>query len=148
MPHHKIDMAGQMREAKALELRVAGHSWEEVARLAGYTTKSNAFKAANSLLKKNVAEDVETYRALEDMRLDKLWQAVYPLAVGYTETTVDDDGEPCIVVHPVDMAAVDRAVKIAERRSRLQGLDIKPDKDDIPASVVLIREVVAPLDKL
>jgi hypothetical protein len=148
MPHKHIDMAAQLRRAKALELRVQGHTWAEVAKLAGYPTATGAFKAAQALLDAHVTQDIDSYRKLEDMRLDTLLRSIWRMCTGYTEESTDDNGDKCEVTHDPDLFAVDRAIRIADRRAKLLGLDIKPDKDDIPASVVLIREVAAPLDKL
>ena len=66
--------------------------------------------------------NTEQYRTIEANRLERLLRAMYPLAVGRPAER-DDDG---LITRPEidpDPAAVDRVIKIMERRAKLLGLD-------------------------
>lgn len=93
------------RQAQALKLRAAGTGYEEIARAVGYANASGAFKAVVCGLKKTLAEPANELRTLELKRLDN-----YLLAISKQ-------------VQSGDLKAIDRAIKISERRSRLLGLD-------------------------
>lgn len=145
MPHTHIDMSAQLRASRALEMRVAGKKWKDIASACGYASASRCFEAANNLLAKVVTPNVEDYRKIEDMRLDALWEAVYPKAVG--ETVIDNE-TGAMVKTEVDLDAVAMLVRISARRSKLHGLDAKTDQGDYMPGQVLIREIAAPVDKV
>ena len=64
-----------------------------------------------------IAETAEEVRQIELDRLDEMHSRVYPVALGTEEI-------------PPDMRAVDRVLKIGERRAALLGIDA-PQKADI-----------------
>lgn len=95
------------RRLKALSLRQAGASFRDIASQLG-VSRQQAYRdvdAALSELAELQREKTEKLRALELARLDRLLLAVWPRAQGG------------------DLQAVDRAVRILERISRLMGLD-------------------------
>jgi hypothetical protein len=93
------------KQRKALELRKAGTPFEVIARELGYRGPSSAYNAVMSALRKTLQEPADEVRNLELTRLDnlllKLWHRA--LAGRYT--------------------AIDRVLKILERRAKLLGLD-------------------------
>ena len=98
---------GIEREEQALELRRAGASYREIAR-----SLSISLRTAHSVVQRGigrhiaaVAEQGEHVLALELDRLDRLLRAVWPQAI---------QGQP---------QAIDRALRIIERRSAFLGLD-------------------------
>jgi hypothetical protein len=100
-------LAAREREQRAVQLRRAGMSYDAIAKTLE-CTRSGAFKAVARVLAriaKDAREDAGLIRDLEVQRLDALLVAVWPKAV------------------KGDVAAVDRALRIAERRARLLGLD-------------------------
>ncbi len=93
------------RHLQALELRKAGVTYEQIAGQLGYSNASGARKAVASALKATLREPAEELRELEVVRLDAmllpLWRRV----------------------QAGDEKAVDRVLRIMERRARLLGLD-------------------------
>jgi hypothetical protein len=105
------------RERKALELRKAGASFDEIAKALDYADKSGAFYAIKRALSDIVPPAVDEMRTLEGERLDALLAAVWKQAM---------DG---------DLKAVDRVLRIIDQRARLLGLNA-------PVQVGLNGEVV------
>jgi hypothetical protein len=96
------------RKRRALELRRAGASYEQIADQIGYANRGGAHKAVTSALKTAVQEQADELRTLECERLDRLLLAVWKAAI---------DG---------DLKAIDRALRIQEQRARLLGLNLLP----------------------
>jgi hypothetical protein len=93
------------RHLRALELRKAGATYETIAGQLGYANASGARKAVASALKATLREPAEELRTLELARLDAMALALWRRV---------QDG---------DEKAVDRVLRIMERRARLLGLD-------------------------
>lgn len=93
------------RQRRALELRIAGKTLEQIAVELGYAGPQGADQAIRRALRKTLQEPADTLRVLELIRLDKLMAGLWPFAVlGKTE-------------------AIDRVLKIMDRRAKLMGLD-------------------------
>lgn len=116
------------RDREACRLRARGASYEAIAEQLGYGDASHARRAVNACLVAVQAEGVEELRAVQNYQLDVLTQTVIEVlerrhlvisasgkVVEHGDTTITDDG-------PV-LAAVDRLLKIMERRAKLNGLD-------------------------
>lgn len=115
------------RAALAAELRSKGWTYTRIAEHVGYTHRADAYNAVKKVLEETVREAGENVRALELERLDRLEAAANEVlerehvtvsngrVVVLHETPLPDDG-------PV-LAAIDRLLKIQERRARLLGLD-------------------------
>jgi len=117
MSQHKSSqhtILAQERGQQALGLRKQGYTLEEIAHISGYADRSGAYRAVMRALKRLPPEPLEGSRTLELMRLDALWRAVWPQA---------EQG---------DLKAIQTALKIIERRSKLQGLDIAPEPRKAP----------------
>lgn len=102
----KALIAAQRRK-DAVELRKAGATFEQIGAQLGITRQA-AFRTVNVALAKVNAEiiaEADTMRSLELERLDKLWQTMYKQAVTGNQ------------------GAVDRCLKISERRAKLLGMD-------------------------
>ena len=102
----RIDVA--RRRARLLELRRAGLTFQEIVDQhpdLGYKRASNAAQDATRALRKVLEEPARDVLALELSRLDALTQALWTAA------------------RRGDVKAVDRIVRIMERRARLLGLD-------------------------
>lgn len=101
----KIDYAH--RRIEALNLRRTGMGYRDIAKNLGVSPKrayeivSQAFEE----LKNDQHHTAEEVRAIELERLDKMLESIWPK------------------VEKGDVAALDRAVKIQERRAKLLGLD-------------------------
>ena len=99
------------RQAQAVALRRAGLTFDEIAVRLGIK-KQSAHSLVVRLLtqvRAEIDEGAEALRALELVRLDALHARLWPLAMD------------------ADLSAVDRILRIAERRAKLLGLDA-PDR--------------------
>lgn len=112
------------KRASAVELRKAGATFEEIATAVGYSSKGTAYKAVEQALREAVREPAQQLIELEVQRLDLMLRALWPSVVR---------GQ---------LGAVDRALRVAERRARLLGLDAAqavhhsgPDGGPIPVDV-------------
>lgn len=97
------------RSMKALELRKAGATYENIAQMLGYSSKSTAFSAVNRLMQTAKREGSKEAFEIELRRLDDLFMTLWPLA---------RQGE---------MPAIDRCLRIMERRAKMLGIDA-PDR--------------------
>ena len=93
------------RQRQALELRKAGVTFETIATQLGYRNRSGAYKAVMSALRRTLQEPADEVRRLELERLDALLLALWSQA------------------RQGHQGAIDRCLKIAERRAKLLGLD-------------------------
>ena len=95
------------RQQQAVELRRSGRSYREIARQVGIGVASAHRLVAGAMadVRSAVAEDIVELRALELSRLDGLTVALWPKA------------------RRGELPAVDRVLKIMERRAKLLGLD-------------------------
>lgn len=118
------------RQGKALVLRQAGHTYEQIAKALGYAQKSGAHAAVKEALKMCFREAAEEVRALELERLDSLWITFFPLAKA-------GDGD-----------SLDRCLKIMARRAMLLGLDIHRHQITARVEAGPIREITVSDDEL
>lgn len=93
------------RTLQALELRKAGLAYTVIADKLGYATRGAAWAAVMRALKRTLQEPADEVRALEVERLDALYLQMFSRAM------------------KGDYGAVDRCIKISERRAKLLGLD-------------------------
>jgi hypothetical protein len=97
------------RAIQALELRKAGVGYELIAQRLNYSNRSAAYRAVSRLLGSMEKEATQDMREVELRRLDDLFLSIYKKA---------RDG---------DLAAVDRCLRIMERRAKIAGIDA-PEK--------------------
>lgn len=97
------------RRTRAVELALAGYSYDEIAEQLGYANRSGAWKAIQGVLDAQLVEGVSQYRRLELARLDALQSA------HWTEATAEGSTK-----------AADLILKIMDRRMKLLGLDQIP----------------------
>lgn len=128
------------RDAAAVRLRTEGLTYRQIANQLGFAAPSGAHRAVERGLDAIRAEEAETLRQLELHRLDLLHQRAW------SELTRDDeDSQP--------LAAIDRLLRVQERRAKLLGLDARPDTaqpavtvtlhQGVPVDTVLARVVAA-----
>jgi hypothetical protein len=116
------------RHLQALELRKAGISYARIAEALGFNSPQAAWKAVNSALKKTVQEPADELRTLEVERLDAAAAAIYPS------------------VKQGQYGAIDRWIKIMERRAKLLGLDA-PTKTDVTSGGDKITVTIKGIDE-
>lgn len=116
------------RQLKALELRKAGVTYVRIAEALGYANPMGAWKAVNAALKKTLQEPSDDLRKIEVERLDAMLFALYPSAMKGMQ------------------GAVDRVLKIMERRAKLLGLDA-PVKADVTSGGEKITVTIKGIDE-
>jgi hypothetical protein len=129
------------RDARAAQLRADGWTYPAIAAALGFASKGHANDAVKRALAATVREPSDQLRALELERLDKMYRA----ATGVLErphVTVSqgrvvvmpgqDGGEVPVPDDAPVLTAIDRLLKVQERRAKLLGLDapLKVDVSD------------------
>ncbi len=134
---HKEKVQSEKRK-KCLEMREAGYSYEEIAEAMGWKGRSTARKFVQRALKATYQEPADAVRQMELRRLDRLARGIWQQALG-TPATEDKEAEP------PSLFAMDRLMKLMDRRARLLGLDapikVKTDQN-IQGSISGIARVI------
>lgn len=132
------------RDAEAAQLRASGKTYDQIADALGFSDRSLARRAVERALAATVREPADELRQLELIRLDALW--VEAVKVMTTEHITVNNGR-VIVVDGVPLkddgptlSAIDRLLKIMERRAKLIGLD-SPAKVEVMTIDALDREI-------
>ena len=74
--HTAQELAEQRkREHDAVQLALAGATYQQIAEQLGYASKGNAWRAVHRLLARVDSEDAEALRTVEGSRLDRLQTA-------------------------------------------------------------------------
>ena len=123
------------RRRKALELRKAGANYQQIADRLGLANKSMAWQAVHAAIRDIVREPAEAVLTIELARLDALLLGVWTAAKAG------------------DVRAIDRALRIMERRSAYLGLDAPKrtehtGKDGGPIELDLSKLTEAQIDRL
>jgi hypothetical protein len=103
---HQVPLTERRRSA--VQLRIQGKSWQEIADLLGYDSKGTACGDVRRALQKAVADlavPLEEYRQLELDRLDAMQDALWGKVL---------EG---------DTRAIDTSLRLMDRRAKLLGLD-------------------------
>ena len=140
-------LAIRERRNKALRLRADGMTYDEIAQKLEYKSAANAGQDVQRALVASTREASAEVRQIELARLDILWTKAMQILCRRHVTVsqgrvVVRDGKEIIDDMPA-LAAIDRLVKIQERRAKLLGLDA-PLKHE----VVTIDMVEAEIGKL
>lgn len=116
------DEATALRDAEACRLRGRGMGYLKIAEQLGYADASGAHRAVQRGLQSIRQESAEELRRIELERLDDMYERTlavlertHPAVSAGKVLDVEDDGPR--------LAAVDRLLRIQERRARLLGLD-------------------------
>lgn len=110
------------RMARAIQLREQGATYEQISTTLG-VSKKRAYEDVRDALKEITREPAEDLFKIELQRLDRLWQVAFKAALSG------------------DMTAMDRAIKLIDRRAKLLGLDapkelkINAENVDLDATV-------------
>jgi hypothetical protein len=119
------DLNVAQREKLVLDLRLQGYEFAEIAKMAGYSNASGAWKAWQRAIARIPAASAEQERKLQSMRLDELLRA-------YWVKAIEGDGW-----------SMDRVLRNLERRAALLGLDVK--SGDVPSAVsAYVKTIVLP----
>lgn len=126
------------RDAQAARLRTRGYSYQRIAEELGYNQKGDAHHAVKRVLDATVRDAGDELRTLELERLDSMYVSVvevlerkhFTVSNGKIIYMGDDPLEDDAPV----LMAVDRLLKIQERRAKLLGLDL-PQKVEVSGEV-------------
>jgi hypothetical protein len=99
------------RQKQAIELRLAGCTFEDIAQALGYSGKGAAFKAVTKGLEKSLQEPADNLRKLQRRRLERILRSWFPLAI-----RSNHEGGP-------HEAAADKCLKILHQMAALEGLN-------------------------
>lgn len=134
------------RDAEAARLRTRGLTYRQIADELGMAGPGKAHEAVRRVLAETTQEAANDLRMVELERLDQMYQAALKVletehyAVSHGRIIYrDDDGKPLADDGPV-LAAIDRLLKIQERRAKLLGLDA-PAKTNVTVSDAITSEI-------
>lgn len=136
------------RDAEAARLRARGKSYQQIADTLGYSSRADARRGVQLILVETVAEPAAEVREMQLVQLDELTQAALDvlerrhITVSHGRVIYDDDGTVIEDDGPV-LAAIDRLLRIQERRAKLLGLDA-PSRHE----VVTLSAVEAEIERL
>jgi len=117
---------------KALDLAVGGKSYDYIAQECGYNSPQAAWNAVSRMLKAQFQPAVKELRGMQIQRIDNMLDAIWAS------------------VRAGNLLAMDRALRLEERRAKLLGLDapIKTANvdgtDETPVSVSIPASAIAP----
>lgn len=144
------------RDAQACRLRRDGYTYEQIASELGYAGRGEAYNGVQRALLAIVQEPAEELRTLEIERLDYMYFKVLEVLHRQHFTVQNGKivtlyGQPLPDDSPV-LAAVDRLLRIQERRAKLLGLDAPKQieiitLDAIQAEIRRLEESMAARDR-
>jgi hypothetical protein len=119
-----------LRQTQAIALRVKGYSFREIAKELEISVGQAHHDVRSAMVEfdDQAAADVELERKTQSKRLESALRSVSEVLAA---DVYDSDGN---VDHELKLKAIDRIVKLEERRSKLLGLDM-PTKTEIDARV-------------
>jgi hypothetical protein len=109
--HATVHRARERKSNAALEMRLAGASWDDIAEVLGYPTARQAIVATEKALERELKTEHSqaTMRTLAGRRLERLLRAVW-------SKSIDPN-------HPDQLIAHQRALAVIDRHIKLYGLD-------------------------
>jgi uncharacterized small protein (DUF1192 family) len=149
MPASKAQRAATAkRRADAVSMRIAGADFDTIAEKLGYADRASAHKDITRALETAVLEQtaaVEIHRAEELQRLDALLAEAWTVlkrqhvTVSHGRIIKDDFDEPILDDGPT-LSAIDRILKIQERKAKFLGLDA-PQRHEVVSVDALDAEI-------
>lgn len=115
------------KQRRALELRMAGRSWSDIAKAVGYSNHTGAIAAVKVALEKTLQEPAQHYRALTLERLTRILQVYWTDMLNH------------------DLQATDRVLRVISDMRSLLGLDA-PIKEEVSISGRIEHDYRAELD--
>lgn len=134
------------RDAEAARLRTRGLTYRQIAAELDMAGPGKAYEAVRRVLAETTQEAADDLRTVELERLDLMYQAALKvletehLTISHGKVIYrDDTGLPLADDGPV-LVAIDRMLKIQERRAKLLGLDA-PTKANVTVSDAITTEI-------
>lgn len=144
-------------DAEAVQLRADGKTYRQIAAIQG-CSPTTAHARVDRAIKAVPVDAVENLRAVELDRLDEMHQVALTqlrtdaVRVDHGRIVRDEDGNP-IIDHGAKLVALDRLLKIQDRRAKLLGLDAPSrsrieviTEDAVDAEIRRLEAEVAALD--
>jgi predicted transcriptional regulator len=134
------------RDAEAARLRSRGLTYRQIAEQLGLAGPGKAHEAVKRVLKETVQEAADDLRMVELERLDQMYQAALKVlesehyAVSHGRVIYLEDGGPPLTDNGPVLQAIDRLLKVQERRAKLLGLDA-PTKANVTVSDAMTEEI-------
>lgn len=122
---NRHSLQAKERPFAAVQLRLMGWSYREIAEKLGYGDQSGAYQAINGLIMQTIQPATDALRALEVERLDMMLEQAYDTAIGA-------NGK-------VSLEGLDRVIAIEKLRIRLLGLEA-PRQVDVHAVIDRVAE--------
>ena len=119
---HRNRALAAARRVRAVELRTAGHTYDQIATELGYANRGTVYRVVANALETQTVESVENLRSLEVERLDLLQVAVWQKAM-------EGDVQSAI--------AVMRCIMARCRLLGLEGSDLLQAADPRPRTLVV-----------
>lgn len=148
----------RQKENRAIELRSKGWSLAAIAAELGYASSSSVLDAIQRGLDRAPAETAPMHRALMDVKLDGYEKIAYDVLERFHYVVVTsgpkagsivyappEDGEAPLQDSAPVLAALDRLLRIQERRAKLHGTDA-PSKRSV--EVVTKDALVAEMERM
>lgn len=134
------------RDAEAARLRSRGLTYRQIADELGMAGPGKAHEAVKRVLTETVGEAAEDLRMVELERLDQMYQAALKVletehyAVSHGKVIYLEEGGPPLTDDGPVLQAIDRLLKVQERRAKLLGLDA-PAKTNVTVSDAITSEI-------
>ncbi|MFI2663263.1 hypothetical protein [Micromonospora carbonacea] len=146
------------RRAEAVAMRMTGASFQAIADALGYSSRGAACQDVTRALEAAIAEQTratDIYREEELQRLDLLLAEAWAVlkrqhvTVSHGRVIRDEDTDQPLIDDGPTLAAIDRVLKIQERRAKFLGLDAptKVEAITIDALDAEIAKLSAELDE-
>ena len=122
------DMTRMQRASEALQMRLSGHTYQEVADALEWASPGAVYSAINQLMEKTVIEPTGKARAMTIARLERLLKAVWGKAIG------DEDNDP-------KPQYIDRAIRLIESIAKYHGLE-RPEGEASGGGDINITQII------
>ena len=118
------------RRRRALELRMKGQSFSDIASQVGYASPSGAYKAVRAALQAEALATVAEVRQIHTARLEKVLGAIWD------------------AVCRGELRAIDRALRVLDREAKLLGLDRPTQPAEPPEELPVKAYINFPMDDI
>jgi len=115
----KETLKAHEKQSAALALALSGADYQTIADKVGYNSRQAAWKAVKSALDKSIRHAADEVRVMQIARLDKMLVSIWAS------------------VERGNLSAIDRAIRLEERRAKLLGLDM-PEKHEQSGKIEIV----------
>lgn len=126
----KARLAASERKRLAMDMVLAGYTYEQIAQQLGYGSAKSCYVIIKRELARSLRQPAEEIRQMQVARLDAMLVGIWPAATAG------------------NLLAMDRAIKLEERRSKLLGLDITLDSAKQEESKEQLKQFALPATAL